>query len=162
MSQSEEEFYKNLNKTDKHNNFQKSNNSKAKHPEIDIEKINSEDETKDVNNECLSKKRTTEFNKLALTAINESDERMINESCEFSETSINENPHYLKFRSSLEKRNTNEKDRSTMSIPFEKASNNNTYIEFDSINNYNIKTPQKKISEKDNFDMTQASNFLAK
>ena len=148
-------------KGEKNNNYKQSSKSRSKFPEIDIENINLENETNEPN-DCLTKKRTTEFNKLALTAINESDERMINESCEFSETSINENPHYLKFRSSLEKRNTNEKDRSTMSIPFEKASSNNTYIEFDSINYNIIKTPQKKISEKDNFDLTHASNFMNK
>ena len=108
-----------------------------------------------------NKKRFLEFNKLNMTMINESDEKVLNESCEFSETSIQENPHNF-FR------NTNEKDnkdnKSIGRLPFERASNasltkkdlcsnneellasiNNTCVEFESLDH----TPKKKITDRD-------------
>jgi len=127
-----------------------------------MDKINLDEfEAEDDKENIIMKKRTLELNKLNMTAINESDERMINDSCDFSETSIQENPHYNQFRSSLrssmDKRNTNEKDRSSFATPFKKTSNNNTYVEFEPTINNNInnnineikKTPQKRISEQE-------------
>ena len=84
-------------------------------------------ESDDSLNMNVNNRRFFELNRQNnMTTINESDERMINESCEFSETSILENPIYKSFRASLDKsrsrRNTGEKERS-ITRPFEKVKN---------------------------------------
>ncbi len=149
-----------LDKEDRRNKLQYSHNNqdmgKIK-KELGMDDVQTETERKIKDSEDrlnTIRQRVYEINRISMTTINESDERMVNESCEFSETSIQENPHYYHFKSSYDKRTTNEKDRvSWTKPPFEKSTsmvkkdlsivfndellgnNDNTYVEFENGNN---------------------------
>ena len=129
------------------------------------------------------KRKIFEINKNNMTTINESDEKMINESCEFSETSIQENPGYLNYKNSLR----SEKDKTSslsstnktivpIQMPFEKAkghqkrssndeialeSGDNTFIEFEG-GNGDVDNNKNQSIMKKNIERDLTTNFLNK